>query len=717
MNPPAPGGDPGDRLSTLPNAFRPGQALRKLRQLSGAVRPRKSQAVDDEAELSGLTDERRALVDRYMIDAETAASRGPHAPVNLLPRSAEAPPAEAPGRTAVVTAPATRPPEVRAATGTRARTARRIGPGTRSALLVLSTAAGLMLVSAADALSRSGHPHGSVLFWLGLLAIFVPVAARLTSASPSRNERVALLVLLGLASYLVKVFRDPFRFLYADEFVHQYNALSILSTHSLFHENPILPATAAYPGLEAPTAALSALTGLSTFAAGLIVIAVARLIMTFGLFLLYETVTGSGRVAGLAAALYAASPHYLFFIADFSYESFALPIAILALAAALRARPPSGAGKRAWLVVALILTAGVVVSHHMTSYALIVTLLAVCLIPLPWLHQRTRRPWIVAIAAIVLTAAWLVLVARKTVGYLSPVVLGALRETIRTFQGESRARQLFGSANHAAQGPAWEHYVAFLSAVLVAVVVPFGARIVWRRYRDRPAALVFALAAVGYVASLALRLVPAAWETAARASEFLFIGAGFTLALFTIWVLERSPSLAARAGLVLAAVVLVIGGVVSTTSSSTRLAQPYRVSVRGAELEPQAAAAAQWASRALGSGNRVAAEAADGRFFLVDGRQHVFVGNRPPIATILRTRPLYRWQIAVLRRYGIRYVVTDAQPPSMDISDGYYFFPGNDSHTGLAFAGKKFGRAGAHPIYDSGDIVVYDLEGAGLTPS
>ncbi len=170
---------------------------------------------------------------------------------------------------------------------------RPVGTGTLRALLVLSTACGLMLVSAADALSRSGHAHGSVLFWLGLIAILAPVTARLISASPSRNERVGLLVMLGLASYLVKVFRDPFRFLYADEFVHQYNALSILSTHGLFHQNPILPATAAYPGLESPTAALSALTGLSTFASGLVVIAIARVIMMIALFLLYETVTGS----------------------------------------------------------------------------------------------------------------------------------------------------------------------------------------------------------------------------------------------------------------------------------------------------------------------------------------------------------------------------------------------------------------------------------------
>ena len=56
---------------------------------------------------------------------------------------------------------------------------RPVGTGTLRALLVLSTACGLMLVSTADALSRSGRAHGSLLFWLGLIAILVPVTARL----------------------------------------------------------------------------------------------------------------------------------------------------------------------------------------------------------------------------------------------------------------------------------------------------------------------------------------------------------------------------------------------------------------------------------------------------------------------------------------------------------------------------------------------------------
>ena len=675
-----------------------GRARRALGRLWGKPTDPASEerAAAPEGPSFGLSDQRRALVDRYTVDSETAAARKGGA-VGVLPDTE--------------TAPVPSPVEPGPTHGSAVSVAGewpswRSEAGTATVLLVFSSALGLLLVSVADALSRSGHRHAGVPFWLGLLAIFLPVTARLTAKSPTRNERVGLLVLLGLASYLVKAFRDPFRFLYTDEFVHQYNAVSILATHHLFHANPILPATPAYPGLEAPTAALSALTGVSVFTAGLVVVGIARLILMLGLFLLYETVTGSGRVAGLAAALYAASPHFLFFVADFSYESLALPIAILALTAALRARPPAGDRSRAWLMVALILTAGVVVTHHMTSYALIVTLAGICLLPLPWLRQRLRRPWPVLVVAVALTAGWLVLVGRETVGYLSPVILGALRETIKTVQGEAQVRQLFASSGSAASGPAWEHYVGFGSAALVALALPFGVRIVWQRYRNSPTAIVFAVAAIAYVGSLVLRLVPSAWAVAARASEFLFIGSGLVLALFTLLVLERFPGRAARLGLAAGAAVLIIGGVISTTPSSTRLAEPYRVSVAGGDLQPQAATAAQWASSVLGPGNRIAAGAADGRFLLVDGRQHVYVGTNPPIAQLLQAKELRPWQVTLLRRLQIRYVVADSQPSGADDSNGFYFFRSKRRRP----AGEKFRRAGAEPIYDSGNIVVFDLQ-------
>src|SRR5205814_500880 len=101
----------------------------------------------------------------------------------------------------------------------------------------------------------------------------LPITARLASRAPARGERVVLLLTLGLAFYLVKVLRDPFGFTYADELVHQDNVLNILGSGALFGHNPILPVTPLYPALEAITATLASLAGISSFVAGLVVIA------------------------------------------------------------------------------------------------------------------------------------------------------------------------------------------------------------------------------------------------------------------------------------------------------------------------------------------------------------------------------------------------------------------------------------------------------------
>jgi hypothetical protein len=585
-------------------------------------------------------------------------------------------------------------------------------------VLLATSASGVLLVALADALSRSGRSYGEALFWPGLLVIFIPFVFRLASPAAHRSERIVLLLLLGAAFYLVKVLRDPFGFTYADELIHQYNALQIVRTHDLFGENPILPVTSSYPGLESVAAALASTTGVSTFVAGLMLIGLARLVFTLALYLLYEAITQSPRVAGLSAALYAASPHYLFFTAQFSYESLALPLLVMAVFAVVRARPPTGSMQVAWAVVALAAISGVVVTHHMTSYGLVAMLAVICLMPLPWRAVRAHRPWAFAAAAIVATGAWLMLVATQTAGYLSPVLTAAVRATFRTAAGESPSRQLF----HAAGGqtaPAWEHLAGIGSVLVILAALPLGFFVLWRRHRDDPVAVVLGLASAAYVGTLPLRLVPAAWETAVRASEFLFVGVALLLGVAAVRLCLSMSPLVRLATCALAGVLLV-GSVVSA-SSQGRLAQPYRVAAGGADLQPAGVAVARWARRVLGPKQRVAAEEADARLLLVYGDQHVFAGTNPPITSVLQTPVLYRWQLDVLRRHRIRYVVVDARRASADVSRGYYFSR-RPERAGDRFpraALTKFERAGARRIYDSGEIVVDDLAGvryAAATP-
>ena len=193
--------------------------------------------------------------------------------------------------------------------------------------LSLTGAIGLLLVAVADTLSRSAAGQYELLFWAGLLLMIVPIAARLASSEPARRERIGLIILLGLGLYLAKVLHSPYGFTFSDELVHSYNGTRILETGRLFNANSILPVTPLYPGLETITAALASLSGLSIFGAGLVVVGIARLIAMLALFLFYEEVSGSSRLAGIAALLYATNANFLFWSAQFSYESLALPLA------------------------------------------------------------------------------------------------------------------------------------------------------------------------------------------------------------------------------------------------------------------------------------------------------------------------------------------------------------------------------------------------------
>jgi hypothetical protein len=98
---------------------------------------------------------------------------------------------------------------------------------------------------------------------------------------------------------------------------------------------------------------------------------------------------------------------------------------------------------------------------------------------------------------------------------------------------------------------------------------------------------------------------------------------------------------------------------------------------------------------------------------LVDGEQHVFTGSNPDIEAVMQTPKLYSWELDLLRRHNIRYVVVDARTASSDVSNGYYF-PRHAVGLQDRFppaAITKFQRAGAQRIYNDGNIAVYDLRG------
>jgi hypothetical protein len=626
---------------------------------------------------------------------------------------------------------------------------------------------GLLLVSIADALSRSGGSGGELLFWGGLLTVVVPVAARLTSVNATRQERIGLVILLGLALYLVKVIHSPFIFTYSDENLHLFNAEEILRTGTWFKENPILPVSALYPGLPTVAAALSSISGISLFAAGLVVVGIARLVLVLALYLLFEQVSVSARAAGLATLIYTASSNFLYWSAQFSYESLALPLVVFVLYV-VRRRESADEGVRhiGWTLAALLGIGAVVITHHVSTFFLVAFLviwtlgysqihiviinmvrefvrwyagefngaqfaralpkqLAVMLRQLMWLWSplrarsglaNRRAPGWLALFALVASVAWLFLVASPTFNYLGSVFGKAFTSVVQIIAGEASSRELFVSSSGYV-APVWERAIGFGSVLLLLVGLLIGLRVIWERYRTDIVAILLAAGAVGYFAALGLRFSPAAWEIGNRTSEFLFLGLSFTLGLggIELWKLQKAPWLG-RVLLSICFGIVFMGGVISGWPPQLRLSQPFEVAIGQQVIEPQSMAIGRWMLSNLGPGNRVAADESSGRLMLGYADQFAYAGKENNINDLIQTPQLADWHLKIIQNLHIRYIVVDRRRISWDNMAGYYFdqtgnnpIPASDLFDPEMY--EKFDKLkDVQRIYDSGNIAVYDVK-------
>ncbi|HEV7616282.1 MAG TPA: hypothetical protein VGO36_08630 [Solirubrobacterales bacterium] len=592
----------------------------------------------------------------------------------------------------------------------RSRSQSRVG---HLAPLVLSTGVGLLLCSGADALARATLSSAMPIYWLGILVLALPIFYRLTSEDASARERLTLVCMLGLGLYLVKVFRDAPVFTFSDELVHAFNANQIADHHHLFRDNPILSATPYYPGLEGATSALMKLTGVSAYGGGLVLIGAARLVLVASLFLLFERVSGSARAAGLGVAIYAGNFNFLYWGAQFSYESLALPLLLLALMALAEREAAPREALRAWGAPVVLAMMAIVVTHHLTSYAMATLLVALSLAY--WYVRRKwdpPNPWPFAIFGILLAVFWLFVVASATVGYLSPVLSDAVSAIGNTIGGSDEPRALFqGGGSSVAPTPLAARAVAVLAVLALLAGLPFGLRVLWRKYRRQPFALLFGIAAVGFFATLALRLAPAAWETANRASEFLFVGLAFVLACACIEALRRwrgqrlvRPLIAAGIGLVL------VGGAISGWPWDSQLARPLRAAATAGTISSPPLSLAQWAE-SLPDG-RFAASTADAGLLLDPGGKMTLTGSSPDIEDVLEEEALAGWMVPMLRRNDIRYVAVDRREVGSDSLRGYYFSRRDRNEALLPpSVSSKFNEiSGVGRVYTNGPITVFDLE-------
>jgi hypothetical protein len=446
-----------------------------------------------------------------------------------------------------------------------------------------------------------------------------------------------------------------------------------------------------------------------------ILIGASRLVLIAALFLLFQRVSGSARVAGLGTAIYAGNFNFLYWGAQFSYESLALPLLLMLMMAAAEREAAPKQALRAWAVPIVLAMAAIVVTHHLTSYATAGVLAALSL-AYWFVHRKWRppNPWPFAVLGIALAVAWLVAVASSTVGYLSPVLSNAFDAISNTVGGEDAPRGLFqGAGSTVPPTPLAAKAVAVLAVLVLLAGLPFGLRAVLKSFRREPFALLFGIAAVGFFGTLVLRLAPPAWETGNRLSEFLFVGLAFVLACACAEALRRRWLGAATRPLLAGAIgVVLVGGAIAGWPWDSLLAQPMRISTAGNTVSSPPLAMAEWAQHEVPEG-RFAASTSDSGLLLVPGGKVALSGTSPDVEDTLDEEGLADWMLPMLRRNRLRYVAVDRREVSSDSLRGYYFERRDDrgEQRPKSVVAKFNPVPGVSRVYTNGPITVFDLRG------
>ncbi|MEP6984316.1 MAG: hypothetical protein ABI970_01870 [Chloroflexota bacterium] len=616
--------------------------------------------------------------------------------------------------------------------------------------IALLDAFALMMTATAYTLQRNSSQWGAVLFWVSLLIIFVPIAYRLLSSSIARRERVGLVVVLGLALYLVKILHSPLDFTFYDEFLHWNTTNHIIQSGRLFTDNTISPVSSLYPGLEIITSAFANMSGLSVVESGIIILGIGRIALMLGLYLFYERITTSAQIGGVAAILYAANSNFIFFDSQFSYESLSLPIALTLLfwVAYANRKPLRNFVQHILLMLPLI--AALTITHHLTSYV-IVGILALWAV-VAFFKNRKSGDWlhlgVIALITFAIVFGWSKYVGNTTNAYLEPVIRNGVNEFSGLIMDENHGRELFRGSNGQVS-PLWERVVGIGAVVLILVILPFGLfEIVrspfqqsflgkrinrlrygllqsWQRYRNNALAFTLAIMVLLYPLMQGFRLTSSGWEIANRSSEFLFWAIAFVLTI-GFFSLKGIPFIRPiwKVAFVVCASVIFLGGTISGWPPWARLPGTYLVSADTRSIEPEGISAAKWAGDYLSPNSRISADRINTLLLAVYGnlRPVTHLADDTYLSSVFFAPVIGNNERELMSRVDLKYIFVDRRLSTSLPLVGVYFEggePNDNEYTEpipLASLEKFDHVANVDEVFNDGTISIYDVSRLHVNP-
>ena len=364
-----------------------------------------------------------------------------------------------------------------------------------------------------------------------------------------------------------------------------------------------------------------------------------------------------------------------------------------------------------WFIVAVLGILATVITHHVTSYILALTLILVAVVS-RFTGSRAAAKRIGALAAISVTAiaCWIAFVAPFTITYFTPTVQGMM-QGINSLLGSGGS----SSAPSTSLSPLNDQLLEGVGILATAVLLVYGCWQVWRAYKSDSWIVAMMIGSIGWFGALAVRIgFPDGQELAGRTATYVYIPVSvITAVALTRYVnsaVVRNWRAAAMTVGAIAVITLQFDGLANGWPPYwERLPGPHQVAGVERSTGPEEIAMAEWTLAKLGQGKRFASDVGNYPSLVGYGYQNPLQN----VAYLFDSPTLTPSIVTQLDQQQVQYVLADNRL-SESLPAGGSYFPGQTETINQKLPLidlTKFNSSGIPRVFDDGNIVIYDLQG------
>lgn len=420
-------------------------------------------------------------------------------------------------------------------------------------------------------------------FWIGILLAIIPTLMVMLSLN-SHTKILVLLFLLGLLLYLPIIFWSPEYFRFTDEILHL-NSIDMILEKGNLDIDPILEVSKYYPGIEFLAIFFMKFSDLPLFTTGKLLMGIIHSMILVFIYLSFNMVTSSQKIAVIGSMIYAANPGYIFFDALFSYETMGI-LLMIALIYYIYMRRFSNDGKNnennnkkiGLSIISIITLFALIISHPFSSYMFSIFLISAFVIYYIYKTgandaKKDKYTLKYTILTILLIVAWIIYFAQMTTRYFGNMISLSF-SSISSFLSQGTAqRQPFRLTTLPQYEILIDKYIYIpLLFLLFVYCIYLLKKNSWKIYEDKDrnsACISLILYGSLFFFSLPLIFTSAGKLFMYRSWSFIFIGLSFSVAI----VLEKlfnKRDLIIKIPIFISVILIIMGGISIGSSSSYR---------------------------------------------------------------------------------------------------------------------------------------------------